>query len=525
MAERKYSLNFVTSAELSGAKAAEAAVGKVGDAAQASGAKAAGMEDEFSKAMARLKAKIEEAREGLREAGEKAGQGTAEGMGAGLELAANMHLVQQSWDLGTVIGQKLGEAMVMAWEGTLYERADEILAPWSKAASARMAARLRADVQQEMREVYAEIQRDQQAFWRDYMNAAPKNAGDWLDEIKAKADAASKALRNVSIMQNAEGDDRVAQIEADAAEKKDLINSRPGSDADKRREMMRVDLEKEAALFEERSKRRAEAVANEQAAAALKASEVQRLREAEELQQQRAKVEQEAAARAQAQIASTEAGGSKLTDAQKQAIRDQAFQQASDRAGVQVKPGQNEGAELTKIRDQRFAAEKAAKDAADAAEVKRRETALRDAMDAEKTVRNNERTQREIANVQDAPPEVTQAAPPRIVPPGQEQTPMGSADDLREQLRQASQATGSADLKAAMEQLKSRLADGASAQELREAAALMERAQSDNNDAVRQMAGVMRTGIEAQRSSLAALKQELDGVRTAISALQTGLQQ
>jgi hypothetical protein len=519
MAERKYSLNFVTSAELSGAKAAEAAVGKVGDAAQASGVKAAGMEDVFSQAMTRLKAKIEEAREGLREAGEKAGQGTAEGMGAGLELAANIHLVQQSWEIGMVIGRQLGEAMVMAWEGTLYERTDEILAPWSKAASARMAARLRADVQQEMREVYAEIQRDQEAFWRDYMNAAPKNAGDWLDEIKFKADEASKALRNVSIMQNAEGDDRVAQIEADAAEQKDLINARPGTDADKQRELLRVDMEKEAALFEERSKRRAEALANEQAAAALKASEVQRLREAEELQQRRAKVEQDAAARAEAQIASTEAGGSKLTEAQKAAIRNQTFRQESDRAGVQVIPGQNEGAELTRIRDQRFAAERAAKEAADAAETKRRETALREAMDAEKTVRNNERTQREIANVQDAPPEAAQAAPPRIVPPGQEQTPQGSADMLRQQLLAASQKTGDASLKADLEQLKNRLADGASAQELRQAAALMDRAQSDNNDAVRQLAGVMRTGIEAQRSSLAAVRQELDALRASVEAL------
>jgi hypothetical protein len=515
MAERKYSLNFVTSAELSGAKAAEAAVGKVGDATQAAGAKAAGMQDVFSQAMTRLKAKIEEAREGLREAGEKAGQGTAEGMGAGLELAANIHLVQQSWEIGMVIGRQLGEAMVMAWEGTLYERADEILAPWSKAASARMAARLRADVQQEMREVYAGILDDQESFWRDYMNAAPANAGDWLDEIKFKADEASKALRNVSIMQNAEGDDRVAQIEADAAEQKDLINARPGTDADKQRELLRVDMEKEAALFEERSKRRAEALANEQAAAALKASEVQRLREAEELQQRRAKVELDAAARAEAQIASTEAGGSKLTEAQKAAIRNQTFRQESDRAGVQVIPGQNEGAELTRIRDQRFAAERAA----DAAETKRRETALREAMDAEKTVRNNERTQREIANVQDAPPEAAQAAPPRIVPPGQEQTPQGSADVLRQQLLAASQKTGDASLKADLEQLKNRLADGASAQELRQAAALMDRAQSDNNDAVRQLAGVMRTGIEAQRSSLAAVRQELDALRASVEAL------
>lgn len=520
MPARKYTLDFVSTADTSGAAAAEKAVTKVGDAAAKSGDKLDNFEKEFKAKMAALKSQVEASQKDLREAGTKAGQGTGEGMGDGLQLAANMHLVGQAWDVGSMIGKALGEVMIMAYEGTVGEKLEDALAPYFESAAAGWSARLRASVQQEMRGVYDQIKRDQEAFWRDYMNSAPKNAGDWLIEIKAQADAAAKAIRNVAIMQAAEGDDRVAQIEADAAEKKDVVDAGPGTAADKTREKLRIEAEKEFALLEERNKRRAEAVQNEQAEAALKAKEVERLRAAEASQTARYNVEKEAEEAFKAEIESRKQFGQRFTDEDQAKFRDQAYQQASKKFGENVMPGQDEAGELKKIRDQRFAAEKAAQEAAVEAEMKKRENALREATDIDKTVRKTTGLQRDLNAVPDeaVPDPDNSGFEGKYVKPGKEQTPEGSADDLRRQLGAAAKETGDAGLKMALEQLKSRLADGGSAQELKEAAALMERVQMDNNSAVAAMAQTMRASVDAQRSSLAQVQAEMAALKASMDA-------
>jgi hypothetical protein len=113
--------------------------------------------------------------------------------------------------------------------------------------------------------------------------------------------------------------------------------------------------------------------------------------------------------------------------------------------------------------------------------------------------------------------------PPPVPPPapGKEQTAADSTGDLSGMLTQAAQGTSNSNLKMELERVKRSLSDGASAQELKEAAAAMERAAVDNNDAVRQIAAAARGAIEAQRASLEALKAEFAALRATVESRAT----
>ncbi|MES2597173.1 MAG: hypothetical protein V4662_17635 [Verrucomicrobiota bacterium] len=516
--DRTIAVNFLTTAQLDGAVKTEKAIDGIGAATDRAGDKLEEFERDFREKMKGIQDKVDEARRKLEEGGNEGGANFMSNLS--LQLNANADLVNKAWGIGSQIGTVLGEGLTMAWEGTLTEKLDDILAPWSERASRNMAARLNAEVAEKMKDVYSNIKTEQDKFWQDYMNATPANATQWLDDLTRKLGIATQALQALNRVRGAEADARLDEIDADTARQNKDIDQGPGTDDEKARAKNKVAIEKEQKLLEERNRHRAEQNEVEQAEAALKKQQAESMRKMQEDQEKRAAAQQRAENEIDERIGARKAEGGDITDKVKADIRAAAYANEEKKSGIDLDQNKDEKAELARLKEQRKKADDEARAAAADAETKRQENEIRGQTDKNKTERRIE-DMRMPAPAEDPRRTGGDYVNDLTRDPKNPSTQRGEADDIRDQLGKIGANTGDSSLKMAVEDLKRRLADGSTAAELKEAAALMERAQSDNNDAVRRAADVMRSAVEASKARMTALEQSIAALQTTVDNIRT----
>lgn len=537
----KYTLNFVTAADLAGAVAAEKAVAKVGTAADEAG-------DKLDKLAESGKELGDGLAESLGEAGEKGGESAAGGVFKGI-LGADA--IGKAWEFGSLIGAKLGEGIAASWEASAGEGADAFWAAMgSGSAQARIAG---ADYAQEMmatmKSLNVAMAAENKKFWDEYNNSLPKNAGDWLKEIGEQADAAKAKLTALAEIQNAVLKQNKTRAEQDHLDEKLRIELDPTMSKsqkleataanDARKEQIEADLRKQ-------DRRAKAALIND--GVGQKASEVEALQKAEAEQKARAEAQVRADNAAKAAIVAASVGGNKPSDEDKTFFTQQAYDAESKKSGVSLTVGRDEKAqaektqaeldktkaELVKLQSEAAAKKNALKidqqtdDEATSRSQKRNQVSSANKVESQRRIEWSESDaerakqsaamESEAQRAEDLKKAQDAEAAKLKIPPGQEQTSPESTEDMREKLRIMSQTTGDAGLRMALETLKNKLSDGGSAAELKEAAALMERAQADRNDAVRQMSQAMRSVVESQNAALKEMKAEVAALRASQEA-------
>lgn len=519
MAERSYRITFATAAELSGATATAKALRDVGKATDEVEDKLTTLENEFKTRMEAVSASIEKTKDELKnnlaEGAEEGSEELAEELQERLAtLAGRATLIGGAVALGRGVGQALGNAVVDAYEGTLGEKLEAALTLTWNAKAEAAAKEWQSQLRQKNLEINKTLIEDQRQFWKDYMDARPDDATDWIEEIEAKATKASRALSGLAKIQAAEGDYQRMQIERDAQDKQDSIDRDTSLTPDERRTAsFAVEQDKENQLLMAREAARKNELDLMAAGQSLKQSEVENLARVLAVQQKRVEIENEA----NRILALELAARPELTESGRESWKRQAFAQASQNGGLQVEADTNQAGALMKAREEYFAALRDLQQVAAELQGKVRETNLKSLTDVETVFQDLQRKRdalnaaNEVENQRPALP----ANPFAVPPPGPQniQTPEGSTGDLQGLLGRGAQATGDPALKMALEDLKQRLSDGSSETELREAAQLMERAQADRSDAVRQIAAAIRQALASQNAALSALKTEVQALR------------
>ncbi|MES2598603.1 MAG: hypothetical protein V4662_24930 [Verrucomicrobiota bacterium] len=545
---RSYSINFATTADLTAAAATEKAVDKVGDAATRSGSKLDSMEREFKESMDRIKAKLDSAQASLRESGEQGGKAAGEGMGQGLNLAANLHLVGQAIEIGTMIGQALGSGLESAWLGETDQigeklRANLGLETWADDFN-KAARKLNETLPAAVREVDAEILKDRKKFWDDYRDVTPKTASQWLVDLGTHADEAMAKLRGLGELQNAVMKMGKSQAEQDFLDEKLAIDSDPlTSKSDKMAAVAAAEEKRKAREEELRQQQRLQAAQALGAGVASKASELDAIKQREAEQEAKARAYDAAKAQADSEVRLKEKTGGKMRESDEESLRKSIFAGHSRNSGFNLDPERDENAELKPLKEARRKMERELEMMRLQAAEKAKALAIEEVTDTQASERERQRRkmtngqavekqrQTEWEDSEKERAEMNDQGPPepvgdsftgkRPVKPGAEQTPEDTVGDLRKTLNDAAQKTGDAGLKRDLEALKAALLDGVSAAELKEAAALMERASADRNDAVRAIAQTMRGMVDAQASALAAVKQEMAALRASVENIKS----
>lgn len=532
----KYTLNFVTAADLAGAVAADKAVAKIGTTADETG-------DKLDKMSEAGKSGGDSLVESLENAGEKGGEGLVGKLNTKLTALGPAVLIPAAIGIGTAIGGAIGGAIEDVFTGEMDDRLDDLFAITFSQKAQVAGERFRQTLHTEMAQLNRDLIEEQKAFWQEYNNTAPQNAGDWLKTIGEQADAAKEKLSGLMEIQTALLKLGKTQIEQDYLDEKQRIENDPMMSGSQKVEAQAANdarkAEREAAQRNEERLIKAREIA---AGVKNKSTEVDALAASEAVQKRRAEAEANAETNAKITIDQVKKSGGQLSPSDEQKIREQTYAKTSQETGILVTPGQDEEGELKKIKAERLAAERELLKLKREAVAKAKALALEELADNEATTRTQKRTQvttvskvesarqKEYADEEAAAMKRDQAIdkedranitpiPERDLPkPGKEQTSPESTEDMREKLRIMSQTTGDAGLKMALETLKNKLSDGGSAAELKEAAALMERAQSGNNDAVRQMAAAMRAAVESQNAALKAAVAEIASLRATVEA-------
>lgn len=481
MAERKYSLDFVTSAELSGARAAEAAVNKVGAAAKSTVADLDGQGVAFEKTSAKAanfgqsinigaQAVQDFSAAGIGGVTNQVGQfGTALGLTAGAAggltlLAVALDVLFKNWDkLEAAFGAP--EEVRAFWSAITPEEAqvkrlqDMATALENQAANLERIATARKAAIDAAREEEKQLEK-LAGLWKD-ITPTPEERGD-LPALPG-TEAESQAMKDARAV--------LAKSQEDVTAK---VGTFQGLDAATEEQRKRVENLNKIASLPERVK-----MANSGDAEALQKLETQ--------------------------IARAGSGGGAVSPdliRQRNAIADRMKQRQQDMRGeIPNVPGLTDGLTGDPEKDRATLQNRAAQERERLAELERQR--LSAARQAEEAARAQAQAEQGVNNQRQIDTQTTAAAGFRDLglPPAPGQ--VSGAD----------QRGGLPDM--------SRIADGAAAQELKEAAALLERAQSGNNDAVRQVAGVVRTAVEAQRSTTNALRQELDALKSQVANLKS----
>ena len=192
----KYTIDFVTQADLAAAEKTEKAVAKVGTEVDKTGGKLKDLGtagEEGGKGLV----------DSLSDAGDKGGEGLLGKLNGKLAAIGPAALVPAAIGIGTAIGQALGTAIEDVWTGEIEDNLKKTFAlTWSQQA-ALVSEQYGVSVRAALRDVHQGLLADQQAFFKELNNAAPENAGDWLDAIGTKADQAGEKLRGLSEIQTA----------------------------------------------------------------------------------------------------------------------------------------------------------------------------------------------------------------------------------------------------------------------------------------------------------------------------------
>lgn len=477
MAERKYSLNFVTTAELSGAKAAEAAVGKVGAAAKASVADLDTQGDAFEKTTGKAanfgNAMLQGSRgiQDLSVAGipgivnNLEGLATALGMTAGAAggitlVAVAVDLLVKNWgSIKAAFGTP--EEVRAFWSSITPEEAQVVRMQAMNAALENQAANYERLAAAKKATIAAGREEDKQLqeraeLWKDIV-PTPEERGDLppLPGMGPETPAMKEARR------------KVAETQADTQAK---VSTFQGLDAATEAQRKRVEDMARIATQDERRR-----IAN-----ASDRAEIDRLSAFE-----------------------NEGGPVPLDVAETLAkLRRQVLDRDKQiRSQINAVPGLTDGLTGDPEKDREALQTRAAQEREKLRELEQRR--LQAARDAEESARSQAQAEQGVSGQ------------------AQMETEQASAAGFRSLgLPPAPGQFSGADSRGGLPDM-SRLADGAAAQELREAAALMERAQADNNAAVRETAAAMRNSVEAQRASLAAIRQEIDALRASVGSLQS----
>lgn len=478
MAERKYSLDFVTSAELSGARAAEVAVNKVGAAAKSTVAdldgqgvafeKTSGKAANFGNAMLQGSRGIQD----FSAAGIPGVVNNLEGLASALGMTAGaaggITLVAVAVDL-----------LVKNWGSikAAFGAPEEVRAFWSAITPEEAQVKRLQDMATALENQAANYER---------IATARKAAIDAAREEEKQLEKLSELWKGITPTPEERGDlpplpgtepESAAMKDARAAlaKSQEDVKAKVGTfqslDAATEEQRKRVEAMNRAATLPETVK-----LANDQDARAL----------------------------AGLDTSFDEAGGPNSPEQMRQAeeIRARIKQREADmRAQIKNVPGLTDGLTGDAEKDRVTLQNRAAQERERLAELERQR--LSAARQAEEAALAQAQAEQGVNNQGQIDTQTTAAAGFKSLglPPAPGQF---SGADAR---------GGLPDM--------SRIADGAAAQELKEAAALLERAQSGNNDAVRQVAGVVRTAVEAQRSTTNALRQELEALKSQVANLKS----
>jgi hypothetical protein len=476
MAERKYSLDFVTSAELSGARAAEVAVNKVGAAAKNTVAdldgqgvafeKTSGKAANFGNAMLQGSRGIQD----LSVAGIPGVVNNLEGLASALGLTAGaaggitlvavaVDLLVKNWDkIEAAFGAP--EEVRAFWSAITPEEAqvkrlqdmatalENQAANYERIATARKAAIDAAREEEKQLEKRAEL-------WKG-ITPTPKERGD-LPPLPGTGPE-SQAMKDARAA--------LAKSQEDVQAKMGTFQSLDAATEEQRRKVQEMNR---IAALPERVK-----FANDQDARAL----------------------------AGLDTSFDEAGGANSPEQMRQAeeIRARIKQREADmRAQIKNVPGLTDGLTGDSEKDRAKLQERA--------------------REARETLANLEKQRVDAARRAEEAAQAQAKAEQGVATQSLNDTDATAAAGFKELgLPPAPRQFSGSDARGGLPDM-SRIADGAAAQELKEAAALLERAQSGNNDAVRQVAGVVRTAVEAQRSKTNALRQELDALKSQVANL------
>lgn len=531
----KYIIDFVTQADLVAVEKTEKAVAKVGTEADKTGSKLKDLGtagDEGGKGLVAS----------LSTAGEKGGKGLSEGIMQGV-LGADA--IGKVWELGSMIGEKLGEGMTAAWEAGEGQRVDAF---WAALGSGEAQARIAAEeYAQEMsatlKTLNAKIAGDSKQFWADYNDTLPKNASDWIKDIGTAADEAKAKLQGLSDIQAAIQRRNKSALEQDYLDKKDAIENDPMmSKSDKMAANAANDAAKVKAEADLRAQDRLNKAKEISGGVKEKGTEVQDLTNAEAAQKKRAEAYEYAKAQADNAIAKAGVGGGKITDQEKDRLTNEAFTKENKRTGLDLAPKRNEMAALEKAQAAKQKAE--ADYAKQQAEAKRKINALAiDQIADDETVnRTQARTQKtsqkavteqrqkewqeesEAKAKRETQESMIMAPQDNVKGPttttDNRQTSPEETQQMRDLLTKAAETTGNAGQKANLEELKRALSDGGSVEELKQATALIQQMQVGSNGALRGLAEALRQSVAATAAANQNLKGDIDGLKAAIAVLQ-----
>lgn len=524
----KYTIDFVTQADLAAAEKTEKAVAKVGTEVDKTGGKLKDLGtagEEGGKGLV----------DSLSDAGDKGGEGLLGKLNGKLAAIGPAALVPAAIGIGTAIGQALGTAIEDVWTGEIEDNLKKTFAlTWSQQA-ALVSEQYGVSVRAALRDVHQGLLADQQAFFKELNNAAPENAGDWLDAIGTKADQAGEKLRGLSEIQTALLKLGKSRAEQDYLDQKQAIATDPNLTKTQRLEANAANEERKAAAEAEIRHQERLAKARELGEATRnKAQEFSDLNNAVGPQTQRVNVADRAEANAQYDITQKKEGGATLTKADEDRIREMYFKKASQETGVNVEPGQDEKGALKKLVDARDKAQAELAKIQTEAAVKAKALALEELADSDATERTRRRTEQtaqaaiEEQRMKDfeaskpaplpAPPQDPLKGPSSPVNNGQ--TSPEETQAMRDLLTKAAQTTGNAGQKANLEELKRALSDGGSVEELKQATALIQQMQGGSNAALRQLAEALRQQVAATAASNQSIKGEIDSLKASIAALQ-----